>query len=68
MGTIPSIMGRSALMEAGTSRKGEAPAAAPLPVPPPLFAHPFGWDEIHTIAVPIVLSVLGLRYAASRSA
>jgi len=41
---------------------------APLLVPAPLFAHQFGWDEILMFAVPIVLALVGVRYAESRAA
>jgi hypothetical protein len=41
---------------------------AQLLLPAPLFAHQFGWDEILMFAVPIVLAVVGVRYAESRAA
>ena len=41
---------------------------APIPVLAPLFAHQFGWDEILMFAVPIVLALVGVRYAESRAA
>ena len=40
----------------------------PLIVPTPIFAHQFGWDEILMFAVPIVLAVIGVRFAESRAA
>jgi hypothetical protein len=41
---------------------------APLFDSAPLFAHQFGWDEILMFAVPIVLALIGVRYAESRAA
>lgn len=40
----------------------------PILAPAPVFAHQFGWDEILMFAVPIVLAVIGVRYAESRAA
>lgn len=41
---------------------------APILIPTPVFAHQFGWDEILMFAVPIVLALIGVRYAESRAA
>jgi len=41
---------------------------SPILVPTPVFAHQFGWDEILLFAVPIVLALIGVRYAESRAA
>ncbi len=40
----------------------------PILVPAPIFAHQFGWDEVLMFAVPIVLALIGVRYAESRAA
>ena len=40
----------------------------PILVPAPFFAHQFGWDEVLMFAVPIVLALIGVRYAESRAA
>lgn len=40
----------------------------PIIAPAPIFAHQFGWDEILMFAVPIVLALVGVRYAESRAA